>query len=190
MTQHSPTHIPVLPEHLDGVDGIHFHALCEQDLVPLQRIWAAIEPSLRPHFGRLKWLNFGGGHHAITRADYQREELVAFLRQVRETTGLDLYLEPGEAVALDAGILVGELLDVMNNGMPIAITDISATCHMPDVIEAALPPAMLGERADGPAVRLGGLHAWRATSSATIACRRRQRPASASPSSIRRIIRW
>src|SRR3546814_5590169 len=83
----------------------------------------------------LKWLNFGGGHH-ITRADYQRDELVLFLKRIRETTGLDLYLEPGEAVALDAGILVGEILDVMNNGIPVAITDISATCHMPDVIEA------------------------------------------------------
>src|SRR3546814_4301802 len=82
----------------------------------------------------IKWLNFGGGHH-ITRADYQRDELVLFRKRIRETTGLDLYLEPGEAVALDAGILVGEVLDVMNNGMPVAITDISATCHMPAVIE-------------------------------------------------------
>jgi len=143
------------PEHLDGVDGIHFHALCEQDLVPLERVWAAVEPSLRPHYGRLKWLNFGGGHH-ITRADYQREALVAFLRHVRAETGLDLYLEPGEAVALDAGILVGEILDVMDNGMPVAIVDISATCHMPDVIEAPYRPAMLGERTEGVPVRLGG----------------------------------
>ncbi|MFN0046769.1 MAG: carboxynorspermidine decarboxylase, partial [Sphingorhabdus sp.] len=71
-------------------------------------------------------------------------------------TGLEIYLEPGEAIALDAGILVGELLDVFDNGMPVAITDISATCHMPDVIEAPYRPAMLGERADGHAVRLGG----------------------------------
>ncbi|BAK67116.1 putative diaminopimelate decarboxylase [Sphingobium sp. SYK-6] len=146
------------PEHLEGVEGIHFHSLCEQDFVPLARTWAAVEPSLRHYFGQLKWLNFGGGHH-ITRADYQREELIAFLQQVQQQTGLDVYLEPGEAVALDAGILVGELLDVIDNGMPVAVTDISATCHMPDVIEAPYRPAMLGERIADPAaplVRLGG----------------------------------
>ena len=140
---------------LEGVSGLHFHTLCEQDFLPLERTWSALEPLIRPYFKQLKWLNFGGGHH-ITRADYQRESLIAFLQQVRETTGLDLYLEPGEAVALDAGILVGEILDVMDNGMPIAITDVSATCHMPDVIEAPYRPAMLHERSEGPAVRLGG----------------------------------
>ena len=126
--------------------------------MPLGRTWAAVEPSLKQHFGTLKWLNFGGGHH-ITRADYQREELIAFLQHVRAETGLDIYLEPGEAVALDAGILVGELLDVIDNDMPVAITDISATCHMPDVIEAPYRPAMLHERVgdlDAPLVRLGG----------------------------------
>jgi len=143
------------PEHLDGVDGIHFHSLCEQDFVPLARTWAAIEPSLKAHFGQLKWLNFGGGHH-ITRADYQREELITFLQRVKAQTGLEIYLEPGEAVALDAGILVGEILDVVENGMPVAIIDISATCHMPDVIEAPYRPAMLGEVVGGPVVRLGG----------------------------------
>ncbi len=144
-------------EHLDGVDGIHFHNLCEQDFTPLARTWAAVEPHLNPFLARLKWLNFGGGHH-ITRNDYQRDDLVAFLIRIREETGCDLYLEPGEAVALDAGILVGELLDVIDNGMPVAITDISATCHMPDVIEAPYRPAMLDERSatDTPLVRLGG----------------------------------
>jgi len=141
--------------HLDGVSGLHFHSLCEQDFLPLQRTWAAIESRLMPHVGRLKWLNFGGGHH-ITRADYQREQLIAFLIGLREATGLTLYLEPGEAVALDAGILVGEILDVIDNGMPVAITDISATCHMPDVIEAPYRPAMLGERPGAPVTRLGG----------------------------------
>jgi len=145
----------LLPEHLDGVDGIHFHTLCEQDFVPLGRTWAAVEPSLKRFFGQLKWLNFGGGHH-ITRADYQREELIAFLQQVRRETGLEVYLEPGEAVALDAGILVGEILDVIDNGMPVAVVDISATCHMPDVIEAPYRPAMLGEQPGGDLVRLGG----------------------------------
>ena len=144
------------PEHLDGVDGLHFHTLCEQDFEPLQRTWNALLPRIEAFLPRLKWLNFGGGHH-ITRADYQREDLIAFLRAVKARTGLDLYLEPGEAVALDAGILVGEVLDVIDNGMPVAIVDISATCHMPDVIEAPYRPAMLGEAEDdGPATRLGG----------------------------------
>ncbi|RXR30212.1 carboxynorspermidine decarboxylase [Sphingobium fluviale] len=142
-------------DHLEGVDGLHFHSLCEQDFVPLRRTWEALEPRITPYFPRLKWLNFGGGHH-ITRADYQREDLIAFLRDVKANTGCELYLEPGEAVALDAGILVGEILDVIDNGMPVAITDISATCHMPDVIEAPYRPAMLHEATDGPATRLGG----------------------------------
>eukprot|EP01037_Dinobryon_pediforme_P004431 gene4431-4478_t len=143
---------------LSGVSGIHFHSLCEQDFVPLQETWAALRPHLAPYFGQLQWLNFGGGHH-ITRADYQRDDLVAFLKAVKAETGCDIYLEPGEAVALDAGILVGTVLDTTTNGMPVAVVDISATCHMPDVIEAPYRPAMLGERGedsmDAP-VRLGG----------------------------------
>ncbi len=143
------------PEHLDGVDGLHFHTLCEQDFEPLKRTWDALHPHIEGFLPRLKWLNFGGGHH-ITRADYQREDLVAFLRAVKAQTSLELYLEPGEAVALDAGILVGEVLDLFDNGMPIAIVDISATCHMPDVIEAPYRPALLGESEGGPATRIGG----------------------------------
>ena len=145
----------LLPEHLDGVSGLHFHSLCEQDFEPLRRTWEALEPQLAPYLTRLKWLNFGGGHH-ITREDYQRDALVAFLSDVAARTGCRLYIEPGEAVALDAGILVGEILDTLHNTMPVAITDISATCHMPDVIEAPYRPAMLGEPAEGLTVRLGG----------------------------------
>ncbi len=151
-------------DHLEGVSGLHFHSLCEQDFAPLQRTWEALRPQIAAFLPDLKWLNFGGGHH-ITRADYQREELVAFLRQVKEETSCELYLEPGEAVALDAGLLVGTILDSHWNGMPVAITDISATCHMPDVLEAPYRPAMLGElprrddifdESEGGAVRLGG----------------------------------
>jgi len=146
-------------EHLEGVTGLHMHTLCEQDFEPFARTWAAVKPLIAPWLaangGPIRWLNFGGGHH-ITRADYQREELIAFLRAVKVETGCELYLEPGEAVALDAGILIGTVLDVQDNGMPVAVVDISATCHMPDVIEAPYRPAMLGERADGVPVRLGG----------------------------------
>jgi carboxynorspermidine decarboxylase len=145
----------LMPEHLKGVSGLHFHTLCEQEFAPLERTWAAIKPHIAPYFGQLKWLNFGGGHH-ITRADYDREALIAFLIAVKAETGCEIYLEPGEAVALDAGILVGEILDSFDNGMAVGITDISATCHMPDVIEAPYRPAMLGEHNDGPVTRLGG----------------------------------
>ncbi|KPF90979.1 carboxynorspermidine decarboxylase [Novosphingobium sp. AAP83] len=144
---HSRLGFPVdqlAPEHFEGVNGIHFHTLCEQDFEPLQRTWDALLPRIEPYLGQLKWLNFGGGHH-ITRADYQRDDLVAFLKAVKAQTGCEIYLEPGEAVALDAGILVGTVLDTHWNGMQLAVTDISATCHMPDVIEAPYRPAMLGE---------------------------------------------
>jgi carboxynorspermidine decarboxylase len=155
-------------EHVALVDGFHMHTLCEQDFAPLERTWEVLFDVLEPYFGQFKWINFGGGHH-ITRADYQREELIQFLIDVAEDTGAKVYIEPGEAVALDAGILVGTVLDTHWNGMPIAITDISATCHMPDVIEAPYRPAMLGEVAGdadftdasdddiaGGRVRLGG----------------------------------
>ncbi|KRA64227.1 carboxynorspermidine decarboxylase [Caulobacter sp. Root655] len=143
------------PEHLDGVDGLHIHALCEQGFEPLQRIWASLEPKLEGMLAQVKWLNLGGGHH-ITRADYQREDLIAFLAQVSKRHGLEVYLEPGEAIALDAGILVGEILDTFDNSVAVAITDISATCHMPDVIEAPYRPAMLDEGEAGVVVRIGG----------------------------------
>ncbi len=143
------------PEHLEGVDGLHIHALCEQGFEPLARIWASLEPRLEGMTGSLKWLNLGGGHH-ITRADYRVDDLVKLLRGISERHGLQVYIEPGEAIALDAGILVGEILDAFANGMPVAVTDISATCHMPDVIEAPYRPAMLNEVEDGVVVRLGG----------------------------------
>lgn len=142
-------------EALEGVDGLHMHTLCEQGVEPLLRTWEAVEPRLQPWLNGLKWLNFGGGHH-ISRGDYDRDTLVDFIKYIRETYGVDVYLEPGEAVALDAGILVGEVLDLPVNGMPLAITDISATCHMPDVIEAPYRPALMGEVEDGQTYRLGG----------------------------------
>ncbi len=131
-------------EHFELIDGLHMHTLCEQDFEPLRETWDVAFDYLEPFFGQFDWINLGGGHH-ITRADYQRDELVQFLIDLKDDTGAEVYLEPGEAVALDAGILVGTLLDLGDNGMPVAITDISATCHMPDVIEAPYRPAMLGE---------------------------------------------
>ncbi|MGY6636042.1 MAG: carboxynorspermidine decarboxylase [Erythrobacter sp.] len=144
-------------EHIEGIEGIHFHNLCEQDFEPLKATWDRVFDVIEPFFGQLKWINMGGGHH-ITRSDYQREELVEFLRDAAEDTGCEIILEPGEAVALDAGILVGTLLDTHFNEMPVGITDISATCHMPDVLEAPYRPAMLGELTDDRMIpiRLGG----------------------------------
>lgn len=144
-------------EHMEGIEGIHFHNLCEQDFEPLKATWDRVFDFIEPYFDQLKWINMGGGHH-ITRADYQREELVEFLKDAAEDTGCEIILEPGEAVALDAGILVGTLLDMHFNEMPVGITDISATCHMPDVLEAPYRPAMLGELTDENMIpiRLGG----------------------------------
>ncbi|WP_319412984.1 carboxynorspermidine decarboxylase [uncultured Cohaesibacter sp.] len=143
-------------EDMAPFSGIHMHTLCEQDLAPLKRTFEAVEERLAPWLKRMKWLNFGGGHH-ITRSDYQRDELVDFLKTVKARYDVEIYLEPGEAVALDTGILVGEVLDVNRNGKTdIAILDISATCHMPDVIEAPYRPALLGETKKGKTYRLGG----------------------------------
>ncbi|MEM8555737.1 MAG: carboxynorspermidine decarboxylase [Pseudomonadota bacterium] len=143
---------------LADIDGLHMHTLCEQGFEPLQRTWEAIEGKVVPWLAQLKWLNLGGGHH-ITQPDYNRAGLGDLIRHIRTSYDVQVFLEPGEAVALHAGILVGEILDVMHNSMPLAITDISATCHMPDVIEAPYRPALLGELRetdDGERTRLGG----------------------------------
>ena len=147
----------LVEEHFEGLDGIHIHNLCEQDFEPLKRTWEAVFDVLEPHFGRLKWINLGGGHH-ITRSDYQRDELIDFLHHIKADTGAEIILEPGEAVALDAGILISTILDVQWNGMPVGVTDISATCHIPDVIEAPYRPAMLREieNEEHVPIRLGG----------------------------------
>ncbi|KEO91154.1 carboxynorspermidine decarboxylase [Erythrobacter longus] len=143
-------------EHMEGVEGIHFHNLCEQTFEPLRATWDRVFDAIEPYFGQLKWINMGGGHH-ITRADYERDELIEFLKDAADDTGAEIILEPGEAVALDAGILVGTLLDTGFNEVPFGIADISATCHMPDVLEAPYRPAMLGELEDDSVpIRLGG----------------------------------
>ena len=137
----------LMSDDWDGIEGLHMHTLCEQGFEPLQRTWAALEPKITDILPRLKWLNLGGGHH-ITQPDYDREGLIAFVRDLRARFDVEVYLEPGEAVAINSGILVGEILDVTENTMPLAITDISATCHMPDVLEAPYRPDLLGEVED------------------------------------------
>ena len=123
------------PEDLPkGVEGLHFHTLCEQDAAPLEETFAAVEAAFGPYLRRIKWLNLGGGHH-ITRPGYDVERLIALIRRIRETYGVEVYLEPGEAVALNAGCLAATVLDIVHNGCDILILDASAACHMPDVLE-------------------------------------------------------
>ena len=129
-------------------DGLHFHNLCEQNFYPLQKTWEKVEAELGNLINQFTWVNMGGGHHC-TREDYDREGLINLLTEVADKYKVQTYLEPGEAVALDAGILVGEVLDTMNAEKHHALLDISATCHAPDVIEAPYRPALLGDLDDG-----------------------------------------
>jgi len=124
---------------LSGVEGLHFHTLCEQLFEPLERTAKAFEEKFGQFLTQMKWLNFGGGHH-ITREGYDIDGLVQLVKYFKEKYDIEVYLEPGEAVAIGTGILVGEVLDVVHNGMDIAILDVSATCHMPDILEMPYRP--------------------------------------------------
>ena len=137
------------PEALpEGVEGLHFHTLCEQNSDDLVTTFKAFEAKFGKFFSQLKWLNLGGGHH-ITRADYDVEALIDLVKYIRSTYGVEVYLEPGEAVALNAGYLVTEVLDIVHNGMDILILDASAACHMPDVLEMPYrPPLRYGYEAN------------------------------------------
>ena len=124
------------------LDGLHFHTLCEQDADALAVTLDAVEEKFGDLLPGLKWLNFGGGHH-ITRPGYDLATLEACIARMQEKYGVQVYLEPGEAVALNAGYLVATVLDVIHNGMDIAILDASAACHMPDVLEMPYRPHIL-----------------------------------------------
>ncbi len=126
---------------IDGLDGIHFHTMCEQNSDVLWRTVQIIDEEFGEFLKQVKWVNFGGGHH-ITRPDYDIETLVRSIELIRDKYGVQVYLEPGEAVALNAGYLVSEVLDIVNNGIDIAILDTSAACHMPDVLEAPYRPPL------------------------------------------------
>lgn len=127
-----------LPE---DVEGLHFHTLCEQDADDLERTFYAFEEKFKPYLTRIKWLNLGGGHH-ITREGYRIEQLKRLIRYIRETYQIEVYLEPGEAIALNAGYLVTEVLDIVHNDGDILILDASAACHMPDVLEMPYRPPL------------------------------------------------
>ncbi len=127
------------PELLDGIEGFHFHTLCEQNADDLVRTVAAFEARFGEYMEGIKWLNLGGGHH-ITRDDYDVETLIKCICYLRDKYNVQIYLEPGEAVVLNAGYLVSTVLEVMHNGKDIAILDTSAACHMPDVLEMPYRP--------------------------------------------------
>jgi carboxynorspermidine decarboxylase len=145
-----------------GLEGLHFHTLCEQGADTLERVLAAFEEKFGKYLRFLKWVNLGGGHH-ITRPDYDIALLVRLIRRFRGKYGVDVYLEPGEAIALNAGFLAATVLDIAHNGMDIALLDTSAVCHMPDVLEMPYRPHILGSAAPGAGTdshphvyRLGG----------------------------------
>ena len=130
-------------ELMKGVEGIHFHTLCEQNADALELTLRSVEEKFSPWLSGVKWINFGGGHH-ITRADYDRELLERCIRRVRQRYGAEVYLEPGEAIALNAGVLLTKVLELGRNGLDIAILDGSAACHMPDVLEMPYRPPLRG----------------------------------------------
>ncbi len=131
------------PEELDGIEGLHFHTMCEQNSDTLERTIKVVDEKFGHYIKDMKWLNFGGGHH-ITRPDYDIEALVRSVKYFQDKYGIDVYLEPGEAVALNTGYLVAKVLDTVENGMNIAILDTSAACHMPDVLEMPYRPNIIG----------------------------------------------
>jgi carboxynorspermidine decarboxylase len=147
------------PELLEGLEGLHFHALCELGADALQRVLGAFEARFGEFIGRMKWVNFGGGHH-MTRPDYDVQLLIELVRDFKRRHGVQVYLEPGEAIAIRTGVLVSTVLDVVRNGTQIAILDTSATAHMPDTLEMPYRPEIVGAGAPGEKAhtyRLGGL---------------------------------
>ena len=128
-------------EYLDGIEGLHFHTLCEQNADDLVRTFAAFEVKFGCYLKQMKWLNLGGGHH-ITRPDYQIDSLKKLISSIKEKYDVEVYLEPGEAVALNAGYLVTEVMDIVKNEIQILILDASAACHMPDVLEMPYRPPL------------------------------------------------
>lgn len=121
-------------QSLEGISGLHFHTLCEQEYAPLDRTLSAVEEQFGDWLHTLEWVNFGGGHH-ITREDYDVDALIARIKAFQKKYNVQVYMEPGEATAIHTGVLIAEVLDLTHNQMDLAILDTSATCHMPDTLE-------------------------------------------------------
>ena len=146
-------------EDLSGISGLHFHTLCEHNADALERTLKVFEEKFSPFLKAMTWINFGGGHH-ITRPDYDVDLLCRLIQDFTTRYPVQVYLEPGEAVALNAGILVTTVLDIVHNDIPIAILDVSVPCHMPDVLEMPYRPEIAGAGMPGEkghTYRLGGL---------------------------------
>jgi carboxynorspermidine decarboxylase len=147
------------PNELEDVEGIHFHAMCEQGADVLERILVRFEEKYGAYLHQMKWINFGGGHH-ITREDYDVELLISLINRIQTTYGVKVILEPGEAIALNTGYLVATVLDTIKNGMDLAILDTSATCHMPDTLEMPYRAMIIGSGLPNEKAytyRLGGM---------------------------------
>ncbi|MBM7636277.1 carboxynorspermidine decarboxylase [Streptococcus saliviloxodontae] len=129
------------PNLLDLIDGLHFHTLCEQNADDLVTTLKAVETSFGQYLHQMKWLNMGGGHH-ITREDYDLDLLISEIKRIKATYQVEVYIEPGEAVALNAGYLATQVLDIVENGIETLVLDTSATCHMPDVLEMPYRPPL------------------------------------------------
>lgn len=146
-------------DNLDGVDGLHFHALCEQNVDALQGALSNFEEKFGKYLASMKWVNFGGGHH-ITRKDYDVDGLITLLKDFKKRyPHLEVYLEPGEAVGWQTGYLMATVLDIVNNKMPIAILDTSAEAHMPDTLAMPYKADIRGARNENEkefTYRLGG----------------------------------
>lgn len=146
-------------DELDGITGLHFHNLCELNSDSLARTLKVVEDKFGSFFHRLKWINFGGGHY-ITRKDYDTDLLYSLIKDFKNRYPLEVYLEPGEAIALNAGVLEASVLDIIHNKMDIAILDTSAAAHMPDVLEMPYRPVVTGAGRPGEyqhTYRLGGM---------------------------------
>jgi carboxynorspermidine decarboxylase len=174
--EHSEVHVPIYdpcgpfsrlgvtrnnfePHHLEGISGLHFHTLCELNADALARTLPAFEDKFGEFLCGMEWVNFGGGHH-ITRSDYDVDLLCELITGFKTRHPLEVYLEPGEAIALNTGVLVASVLDVFHNGMDIAIVDTSASAHMPDVLEMPYRPVIEGAGMPGEfpfTYRLAGL---------------------------------
>jgi len=128
---------------LDGISGLHFHTLCELNSDALERTLAAVENGFEEALRRVQWVNFGGGHH-ITRPDYDVERLCRLITDFRKRYAVAVYLEPGEAIALNTGFLIASVLDLVRNDLEVAILDTSAAAHMPDVLEMPYRPQITG----------------------------------------------
>ncbi|UCE46148.1 MAG: carboxynorspermidine decarboxylase [Methanobacteriota archaeon] len=127
----------------EGIDGLHFHALCQQNSDSLERLIGVVEEKFERHLSRVRWVNFGGGQ-LITAPDYDIDRLFRVVADFREEYVVDVYMEPGEAVALNAGVLMSTVLDVVHNEMDIAILDISAWAHAQDILAAAFRMDVIG----------------------------------------------